>query len=132
MLQCNINADVLLAEADAMVSSGMVAAGYRSFNIDDCWPMMNRAASGDIVPDPDKFPNGMANFSGELAKRGLQLGIYTAHGPKTCQGFPGSLGHEKQDAALYVPSIITSFDKTGAKVNKFAHTNDHTYATPLR
>lgn len=28
--QCNINAEVLLVEADAMVSSGMVAAGYRS------------------------------------------------------------------------------------------------------
>ena len=71
-VQCNINADVLLAEADAMVTSGMVEAGYRSLNIDDCWPMKQRSPSGEIVPDPNKFPFGMANFSGELAKRGTQ------------------------------------------------------------
>ena len=29
------------------------------------------------------------------------LGMYTAHGHHTCQGFPGSFGHEEQDAKLF-------------------------------
>lgn len=54
----------------------------------------------------------MKNFSDELAKRGLGLGIYTAHGNLTCQKFPGSLGYEKQDAATY-DSWNVQFVKNG-------------------
>jgi alpha-galactosidase len=54
----------------------------------------------------------MRNFSDELAKRGLGLGIYTAHGALTCQRYPGSLGHEVQDAALYEAWNV-SFVKNG-------------------
>ena len=43
----------------------------------------------------------MGGFSAALKAKGIGLGIYTAHGNKTCQQFPGSLGHEQQDAALY-------------------------------
>ena len=43
----------------------------------------------------------MGGFSKSLKAKGVGLGIYTAHGNLTCQRFPGSLGHEKQDAALY-------------------------------
>lgn len=83
-----------------MVATGMVKAGYTSLNIDDCWPLKKRDADGNIVPDPKKFPNGMKAFSAALRKRGMTLGIYTAHGKLTCQKYPGSLGHEKQDAKL--------------------------------
>lgn len=79
----------------------MLAAGYGSVNIDDCWPLRERDAAGNIVPDPEKFPEGMGGFSKALRAKGIGLGIYTAHGNLTCQKFPGSLGHEKQDAALY-------------------------------
>ena len=34
---CNINHDQLLQVAAAMNASGMLAAGYSSLNIDDCW-----------------------------------------------------------------------------------------------
>ena len=34
---CNINATFIKQIADAMVSSGMKAAGYQYVNIDDCW-----------------------------------------------------------------------------------------------
>ena len=67
----------------------------------DCWPLRQRDSSGNIVPDPQKFPTGMGGFSKSLKAKGVGLGIYTAHGNLTCQRFPGSLGHEKQDAALY-------------------------------
>jgi alpha-galactosidase len=99
--KCKFDADKLLEVADAMVASGMVEAGYKSLNIDDCWPLKKRDAVGKIVPDPTKFPDGMLAFSRNLTERNVDLGIYTAHGAKTCQGFPGSLGFEKQDAESY-------------------------------
>lgn len=34
---CNINDALIRATVDAMVSSGMQAAGYQYINIDDCW-----------------------------------------------------------------------------------------------
>lgn len=71
-------------------------------DIDDCWPLKKRnATTGDIVPDPERFPEGMSAFSRALSSRGLKLGIYTAHGNLTCQKYPGSWGHEAQDARLY-------------------------------
>jgi alpha-galactosidase len=117
---CNINGSELLEVASALKSSGMLAAGYKSVNIvrgprpavrharadrrcwqDDCWPLRERDASGNIVADPAKFPNGMGGFSKSLKALGVGLGIYTAHGNLTCQRFPGSFGYETQDAALY-------------------------------
>ena len=53
------------------------------------------------MPDPAKFPRGMAALSDSLRSLGLGLGIYTAHGNLTCQRYPGSLGHEAQDVATY-------------------------------
>eukprot|EP00041_Stephanoeca_diplocostata_P029771 m.886676 g.886676 ORF g.886676 m.886676 type:complete len:412 (-) comp23628_c0_seq4:1741-2976(-) len=102
-LRCNFNADRLLQEADHMVSSGMLAAGYTTLNIDDCWMKKDsgRTATGEIIPDPNKFPYGMKNFSDELAVRGIGLGIYTAHGKLTCQKYPASLGYEEIDAKTY-------------------------------
>ena len=101
-LRCNFNASVLLNVGHAMKAAGMVDAGYASLNIDDCWPLKARAKDGTIVPDPARFPNGMRAFSVQLMQEtGLALGIYTAHGTKTCEGFPGSLGHEEQDARSY-------------------------------
>lgn len=101
-VRCKFNASVLLEIGEAMAKSGMVAAGYKSLNIDDCWPSKERAADGSIVGDPEKFPDGMGAFSAELTERtGLGLGIYTAHGNLTCQKYPGSLGFEEKDAATY-------------------------------
>lgn len=102
-LRCDFTAERLLQEADYMVSSGMLTAGYKTLNIDDCWMKKEsgRNAAGEIIPDPEKFPYGMKNFSDELAKRGVGLGIYTAHGKLTCQKYPASLGYEDIDARTY-------------------------------
>jgi len=106
-LKCSFNATVLLEVADAMVKSGMVAAGYTQLNIDDCWPLKERAKNGSIVPDPKRFPDGMAAFSKALRSRGVNLGIYTGHGNFTCKKFPGSYGYEKLDATTYASWGVT-------------------------
>src|SRR5581483_8493101 len=53
--QCNISETLIKATADAMVSSGMKAAGYQYVNIDDCW-MDGRDSSGKLRWNATKFP----------------------------------------------------------------------------
>jgi alpha-galactosidase len=87
--------------ADAMVSSGLKAVGYQYINIDDSWDTTARDASGNLVPDPAKFPNGIKAVADYVHGKGLKLGIYADRGVMTCSKFPGSYGYEKQDAALF-------------------------------
>jgi alpha-galactosidase len=84
--------------ADAMVASGMAAAGYVYVNIDDTWEL-GRDASGAIVPNR-KFPD-MKALADYVHSRGLRLGIYSSPGPLTCGGYEGSYGHEAEDARTY-------------------------------
>ena len=56
--------DSLIREmADIMVSQGYLAAGYRYLVIDDCWSLRDRDENGRLVPDPQKFPNGMKDLA---------------------------------------------------------------------
>jgi alpha-galactosidase len=98
---CDVNAKLVAATADAMVSSGMKAAGYVYVNIDDCWLLKKRDMHGDLVPDPGKFPHGIEAVAAYVHRKGLKLGIYESAGATTCAGYPGSIGHEKQDAAQF-------------------------------
>ena len=84
--------------ADAMVSSGMRDAGYVYVNIDDTWEGV-RDAQGRIQSN-HKFPN-MKALADYVHSKGLKLGIYSSPGPRTCAGYPGSYGHEKQDADTF-------------------------------
>jgi alpha-galactosidase len=98
--------------ADAMVSSGLKAAGYEYINIDDSWDKTTRDAQGNLVVDPAKFPNGIKALADYVHARGLKLGIYADRGLMTCSKFPGSYGHEAADAALFA-----SFDVDYVKVD---------------
>jgi alpha-galactosidase len=89
---------VVRRAADAMVSSGMAAAGYAYINIDDTWES-GRDPGGNIVPNR-KFPD-MKALAYYVHARGLKLGIYSSPGPVTCGGYEGSYGHEEQDARTY-------------------------------
>lgn len=97
---CNVNEGLIRSAADSMVSSGMKAAGYTYIVIDDCWHG-TRDAKGFIQPDAKKFPSGMKALGDYIHAKGLKFGIYSDAGSKTCGGFPGSRGHEFQDAQSY-------------------------------
>jgi alpha-galactosidase len=97
---CNVSDQLLRETADAMVATGMKAAGYEFLVIDDCWQVA-RDSQGAIVPDPQRFPNGMKALADYVHAQGLKFGIYTDAGTQTCEGRPGSLGHEEQDARTY-------------------------------
>ena len=85
--------------ADAMVTSGMKAAGYIYVNIDDTWEGAHRDAQGNITTN-NKFPD-MKALAAYVHSKGLKLGIYSSPGPKTCAGYEGSYQHEEQDAKTF-------------------------------
>ncbi len=97
---CNVSEQLIRETADAIVASGMRDAGYRYVVIDDCWQVY-RDTSGTIVADPQRFPHGIQALAEYVHSKGLKFGIYTDAGTNTCQGRPGTLNHEEQDARTY-------------------------------
>jgi alpha-galactosidase len=96
-----IDEDLIHETAEAIVDTGMRAAGYRYVVIDDCWSEEERDGSGDLVPDRTKFPRGMKALADDVHARGLRFGMYTDAGTKTCAEYPGSLAYEFRDARRF-------------------------------
>jgi len=97
---CNVSDTLIREIADALVTSGMKNAGYQYVVIDDCW-QVSRDAQGRIVPDPQRFPNGMKALADYVHAKGLKFGLYSDAGARTCEGRPGSNGYEAVDAQQY-------------------------------
>jgi alpha-galactosidase len=97
---CSVSDTLIRQIADALVSTGMRDAGYQYVIIDDCW-QSSRDSNGNIVPDATNFPGGIKPLADYVHAKGLKFGLYTDVGNATCQGKPGSLGHETQDANTY-------------------------------
>jgi alpha-galactosidase len=98
---CDVSATLIQETADVIVSAGLRDLGYQYVNIDDCWSLRERGADGRLVPDPAKFPDGIAGVADYVHAKGLKLGIYGDAGTRTCAGYPGSLGHEELDARTW-------------------------------
>jgi alpha-galactosidase len=99
--QTKINEQLVRDMADQYVSSGMRDAGYKYLVLDDGWMAMERDKNGSLIADPKKFPNGMKAVADYVHSKGLKFGIYNCAGDKTCAGYPGTRGHEYEDARLY-------------------------------
>ena len=98
---CNVSEQLVEQTALAMHNDGLQAAGYQYVNIDDCWMSSARNSAGNLVANPSKFPDGIAAVASYVHGLGLKLGIYEDAGTATCAGYPGSYGHEQQDATLF-------------------------------
>lgn len=97
----DIDENLVKETADIMVTSGMKDAGYTYIVLDDGWMTRERDAEGNLVPDPEKFPNGMKALVDYVHSKGLKFGLYNCAGTKTCAGYPGTRGYEYQDARFY-------------------------------
>lgn len=91
-------ANIALNTAKAFVSLGLKDVGYQYVNIDDCWSLKSRDSAGRLVPDPNKWPQGIKAVTDQIHNMGLKFGLYGCAGRQTCAGYPGSQGHEAQDA----------------------------------
>ena len=102
-----ITYNIIKAQADAFVSSGLKAAGYQFVNIDEGWWQGTRDSSGNITTIAADWPGGMQAIADYIHGLGLKAGIYTDAGKDGCgyyypTGRPaapgsGSEGHYDQD-----------------------------------
>jgi alpha-galactosidase len=115
LLADNITEQDVRSMADAMVSSGMVKAGYDYIFIDDGW-QGGRDKKNNIIPDPIKFPSGIKALAAYVHQRGIKLGIYSDAAPLTCAGYTASLHFEQQDAKTFASWDIDflKYDYCGA------------------
>lgn len=97
-----LNESLFINTAEAMLSNGLLAAGYNRLNLDDEWSLMFRAANGSMQWDPDKFPRGLPWLTDFLKSQGFIPGIYTDAGNLSCAGYPGAYGYEQLDAETFV------------------------------
>lgn len=129
---CDINEDVFLQVSDLLIELGLKDAGYNYVNIDDCWSNLEQRRDGttsQILPDYNKFPDGIQGLAEKIHAKGLKMGIYSdagalhlppaspckkgtldeekakdsrfTLGTSTCGGYEGSLGFEDIDAATF-------------------------------
>lgn len=96
--ECELNQTLFTDTADAMAERGLLDAGYNWINLDDCWPLHERAENGSLQWDPELFPQGIPWLAEYVKKKGFNFGIYSDAGNETCGGYPGSLDHEEIDA----------------------------------
>ncbi|MEO6520664.1 MAG: putative Ig domain-containing protein [Mucilaginibacter sp.] len=71
-----VTQQLLLANAKAMVSSGLVNHGWSYMNIDDVWQGERGGELNAIQPNPVTFPD-LKKASDEIHAMGLKMGIYS-------------------------------------------------------
>lgn len=67
---------LVLANAKAMVSSGLINHGWSYMNLDDVWQGKRGGEFHAILPDSTTFPN-MQALADEIHGMGLHIGIYS-------------------------------------------------------
>lgn len=96
----SVNESLIESIADEMATNGLLAAGYQYINLDDSW-MGYRDTNGVMVANTNRFPDGIQFLANYVHARGFKFGLYTTGSSNTCGGYPGSAGHEEQDADTY-------------------------------
>lgn len=95
-------------QADAIVSSGLAAAGYKFINIDDGF-FDGRNADGSLRISATRFPNGFKPVVDYIHSKGLKAGFYSDAGSNMCAQMYGNetggkgtglYQHEQQDLDL--------------------------------
>lgn len=100
--------------------------GYWFIETDSDWDLPTRSASGNLQPDPEKYPDGIEAVVNKLHSMGLKFGLYGDRGNLDCNRNPGQLGHEKQDAAFFASLNIDWFKEDSCydsadQATAFAH-----------
>ena len=69
---------------EAVSSNGMKEAGYNYITLDDCFAMRRNISTGELFPDPARFPRGFTPLVDRAHELGFKFGIYTSAGDFTC------------------------------------------------
>ena len=88
---------------DAMVTEGLLQAGYNYFVIDGGWRDTKLGPNGELLPNPEKFPNGIKPLADYAHSIGLKFGLHTVPGTHDCRGdLVGGFGHEEIQVRQFV------------------------------
>ena len=69
-LNCNkLNEENVRQAADAIISNGLLHAGFEYLNLDDCWMAPSRDKVGRLQGDPQRFPSGMKSLAAYVHKK---------------------------------------------------------------
>lgn len=94
---CDYDGEVATAQAKAMNETGLVALGYNTFILDDCYMQKERNAQGYLQENLTQFPGGMKKWTEGINHYGVSGSAYSSNGYHTCAGYPGAYGHEEKD-----------------------------------
>lgn len=112
------------ANAQALIDSGMRAAGYHYVNLDKCWQQPGRDAAGFRKFDPARLPDGIESLADWLHARELSLGLFVTNAD--CGVGPASDGYEAEDTASFdawgidYVKYVACAPVTPANVERFA------------
>lgn len=92
----DINEEVIKECMEAMVSEGLLDAGYEYFVIDGGWRDTKLGPNGELLPHPVKFPNGIKPLADYAHSLGLKFGLHTVPGTHDCgRDQVGGFGNEE-------------------------------------
>ncbi|WP_339882315.1 T9SS type A sorting domain-containing protein [Polaribacter vadi] len=138
--RANINESIIKAQTDAMVSSGLINAGYKYINIDDGF-FDGRNADGSLRIDAVKFPNGMKFLADYIHDKGLKAGFYSEAGSNTCGSMydgqtggagAGLYGYDQEDIDLIFKTWGYDFIKVDYCGGKELHLDEKTRYTAIK
>jgi len=98
---CDTSQSQVLAQARALVRTGLAAAGYRTVIVDDCWMARKRTAGGQLTWNKATFPDGIPALAAKIHAMGLKFGLYADAGLRTCEKLPGDLWHYSTDVRTF-------------------------------
>ncbi|MCQ2203574.1 MAG: alpha-galactosidase [Bacteroidales bacterium] len=116
----DINEEIILGQANALVEKGLDKAGYRYINIDDGYFGGRDKQTGRLLIHPKRFPNGMRYVVDHIHALGLKAGIYSDAGTNTCGNYWGKdsiadyvglYGHDQQDCDMFFKEMDFDFIK---------------------
>ena len=98
-----INEDNIKECMDAIVDEGLLDAGYDYFVIDGGWRDVKLNEKGELLPNPERFPNGIKVLADYAHSKGLKFGLHTVPGTHDCGGDAvGGFGHEEVQIQQFV------------------------------
>lgn len=116
----NISENVLKAQLDALIDTGLAECGYTYFNMDDGF-FGGRDENGRLLFHKERFPNGIKVIADYAHSKGIKAGCYSEGGDNSCafyydnEGYNGMgvglYGHEKQDLEMFLREFGFDFIK---------------------
>ena len=96
----HISEDLMKAQADALVSTGLKDYGYTYLNMDDGF-FGGRDENGVLQFHKERFPNGIKTIADYAHSLGLHAGIYSEAGDNTCGHYYDNEGDNGKNVGLY-------------------------------